>query len=120
MWPQPRQTRKAPRKFVKMENPLPASKATIGAGKALFRQTAKPLACAQCHGPNGDGQGPLGAALIPPPRNFTCGSMMQDLPDGQLHWVIKNGSQGTGTMPFPGLSDEEVWQLVHYIRSLAR
>ena len=24
-----------------------------------------------------------------PPRNFTCESVMQDLPDGQLFWIIK-------------------------------
>ena len=99
---QPRQTRKAPGKFVKMEHLLPPSKATIRAGKTLFQQTAKPLACAQCHGPNGDGQGPLGAALVPPPRNFTCGSMMQDLPDGQLCVPWQKATQPPSPLIFQG------------------
>jgi mono/diheme cytochrome c family protein len=118
--PQPRKTAKAPEEFSKMTNPLPASQATIKAGKTLFLQTAKPLACAQCHGEKGDGQGIMGAALIPPPRNFTCGKTMKDISDGQLFWIIKNGSPGTGMMAFAGMPDEEVWQMIRYIRSLAR
>ncbi len=118
--PQPRKTAKAPGEYRKMTNPLPSSTSHLKAGETLFQQSAKPLACAQCHGPQGDGNGVLGAALVPPPRNFTCGSMMDDISDGQLYWIIKNGSMGTGMMAFSGLSDDEAWQLVHYIRSLAR
>jgi mono/diheme cytochrome c family protein len=62
----------------------------------------------------------MGAALVPPPRNFTCGVMMKNLPDGQLFWIIKNGSPGTGMMSFAAMPDEQVWQIIHYIRSLAR
>ena len=83
-------------------------------------QTAQPVACAMCHGEKGNGKGFMGAALVPPPRNFTCGSMMKDIPDGQLFWIIKNGSPGTGMMSFAGLPDEQVWQLIHYVRSLAK
>ena len=34
--------------------------------------------------------------------------------------IIKNGSPGTGMMSFAGLPDEQVWQLIQYIRSLAK
>jgi len=98
--PQPRKTPRAPAAFLGMTNPLPA--------------------CMNCHGTKGDGNGPAGMGLVPPPRNFTCGELMKDIPDGQLFWIIKNGSPGTGMMPFSGLSDEEVWQLIHYLRSLAK
>jgi len=118
--PQPRKTVKAPQDFLAMTNPLPASTEIVQAGKALFLQTAKPVACAMCHGNEGNGQGFMGAALVPPPRNFTCGKTMKDLPDGQLFWIIKNGSSGTGMMSFAGLPDEQVWQLIQYIRSLAK
>ncbi len=117
---QPRKTAKAPDDFVAKTNPLPASAGAIAAGKTLFLKTAQPVACVMCHGEQGDGKGLMGAALVPPPRNFTCGSMMQHISDGQLFWVIKNGSPGTGMMPFAGLPDEQVWQLVQYIRSLAK
>jgi mono/diheme cytochrome c family protein len=118
--PQPRKTVKASAEFLKLANPLPATSKTVQAGKTLYLQTAKPLACAQCHGEKGDGQGLLGAALVPPPRNFTCGLTMKDISDGQLFWIIKNGSPGTGMMAFAGMPDEEVWQIIHYLRTLTR
>ncbi|MDH4327218.1 MAG: c-type cytochrome [Nitrospira sp.] len=117
---QPRKTAKAPDEFLAKTNPVPASAGAIAAGKTLFLKTAQPVVCAMCHGEQGDGKGLMGAALVPPPRDFTCGAMMKGIPDGQLFWIIKNGSSGTGMMPFAGLPDEQVWQLVHYIRSLAK
>ena len=117
---QPRKTAKAPQDVLAKTNPLPSSAGSIQAGKELFLRTAQPVACVMCHGEQGDGKGLMGAALIPSPRNFTCGAMMKDIPDGQLLWVIKNGSPGTGMMAFGGLADEQVWQLIHYIRSLGR
>lgn len=118
--PQDRKTKKAPMNIHGKKNPLPASKSNIQAGEDLYLKKAKPLACAQCHGKQGDGKGPLGAGLKPAPRNFTCGSQMNDIPDGQLFWIIQNGSPGTGMMAFKGLSDNDTWKIVHYLRSLAR
>ena len=118
--PQQRKTVKAPEEFLQKVNPLPSTAAVINSGKALFQQSAQPMACAMCHGNMGDGQGFMGAALNPPPRNFTCGKMMNDIQDGQLFWIIKNGSPGTGMLSFAGLPDDQVWQLIHYIRSLNR
>ncbi|BBJ23847.1 c-type cytochrome [Candidatus Nitrotoga sp. AM1P] len=115
-----RKTAKAPDSFLAMTNPFTASTEVLQAGKTLFQKSAKPAACAMCHGEKGDGKGMMGAALVPPPRNFTCNAMMKDIPDGQLFWIIKKGSPGTGMMSFSGLSDDKVWQLIHYIRSLAR
>lgn len=118
--PQPRQTKQAPPEFQRLTNPIPATEANIQAGKRLFQETAKPLACKQCHGEKGDGRGPLGAALVPPPRNFTCSDTMKTISDGQMFWIIKHGSPGTGMMAFANLSDQEVWQLIQYIRTLAQ
>ena len=117
---QPRQSVRVSDDFLAKTNPLPVSAGTVQAGKELFLKTAQPVACAMCHGEKGDGKGIMGAALVPPPRNFTCGLMMKDIPDGQLFWIIKNGSPGTGMMSFFGLSDDQVWQLIHYVRSLAK
>lgn len=117
---QPRKTARAPDEFLAKANPLPTFAGTIQAEKILFLKTAQPVACAMCYGEQGDGKGLMGAALVPPPRNFTCGVTMKDIPDGQLFRVIKNGSPGTGMMSFAGLPDEQVWQLIHYTRSLAK
>ncbi|GJL54970.1 MAG: hypothetical protein NPIRA02_21020 [Nitrospirales bacterium] len=118
--PQPRNTKRAPGKFRKLTNPLPNSPENIKAGKKLFHETAQPLACKQCHGDKGDGNGPMGAALNPHPRNLTCGETMTDISDGQMFWIIKNGSPGTGMMAFPGMPDNQIWQMIHYIRTLAK
>lgn len=118
--PQPRKTKRAPGNFRKQKNPLPANVANVKAGEILFQQTAQPLACMNCHGAKGDGDGPMGAALNPPPRNFTCGEIMQDISDGQMFWIIKNGSKGTGMMAFSTMPDNQIWQLIHYIRTLAK
>lgn len=117
---QPRKTARAPVGYLARRNPLTSSAVSIQAGKELFLRTAQPIACVMCHGEQGDGKGLMGAALVPPPRNFTCGAMMREIPDGQLFWIIKNGSPGTGMTAFGGLPDEQVWQLVQYIRSLAK
>jgi hypothetical protein len=34
------------------------------------------------------------------------------------HWIINNGSPATAMPPFDYLTDEEIWQLVIYLRSL--
>jgi len=117
---QPRKTVAAPAEYLQTNNPLPTTPEAMESGKTLFLKTAQPIACAFCHGEKGDGKGLMGAGLIPPPRNFTCGEMMKNISDGQLYWIIKNGSPGTGMPSFPSMPDDHVWQLVRYIRSLAK
>jgi mono/diheme cytochrome c family protein len=71
-----------------------------------------------CHGKDGDGRGQLSGQFDPPPRNFACAATIDGIPDGQLHWIIKNGSPGTAMPSFDYLNDEEIWQLVIYLRSM--
>lgn len=117
---QPRKTKMAPANILNKKNPLASSPTHVQAGELLFQKTAKPLACAQCHGKSGDGNGKLGKALKPTPRNFSCSEMMKDISDGQMFWIIKNGSAGTGMTAFKTLKDEQIWQLIHYIRGFGK
>ncbi|MBC8282933.1 MAG: c-type cytochrome [Nitrospinae bacterium] len=117
---QKRKTRNAPASYQTKKNPLPVSQAHIQAGKALFMKEAKPVPCKMCHGKKGNGKGPGAGGMNPRPRDFTCSSMMNDIPDGQLFWIVKNGSPGTGMMAFRKLKDDQIWQLVHYLRTLAK
>jgi cytochrome c553 len=119
--PQNRKTRQAPSQNLTTKNPLPATVENLAKGKQLYNQDAKPTACKLCHGANGNGNGHLAKKLDPPPRNFTCAEVMQDLSDGQLFWVIKYGSRGTGMPAHKAtLQSEEIWQIILYIKRFLR
>ena len=119
--PQNRKTRTAPGRYLKKKNPLAPTPKNIAEGKRLFNKDARPTACRLCHGAKGNGNGSLARRLDPPPRNFTCAEVMSDLPDGQLFWIIKNGSRGT-SMPAhkSTLNSEEIWKLILFIKKFLR
>lgn len=113
--PQPRKTKSAPAHLVKTA--IPAS-ADARAGKKLFQKTAKPMACKMCHGKTGAGNGKLGKVLKPAPRDFTCSKTMKKVSPGQMFWIIKNGSKGTGMVAHKKtLKDKDIWNLVKYINT---
>lgn len=111
--PQPRKTKSAPATLLKAS--IPAS-ADAKAGKKLFHKSAKPMACKMCHGDSGAGNGKLGKVLKPSPRNFTCSKTMEKVSPGQMFWIIKKGSKGTGMVAHgKTLKDKDIWNLVKYI-----
>ncbi len=112
--PQPRKTKSAPSNIASKDM---TAKANAKNGKKIYSKAAKPLACKMCHGDKGDGMGKLGKALKPHPRNFTCSDTMKDVSAGQMFWIIKNGSPGTGMVAHgKTLKDKEIWDVVKYIR----
>jgi mono/diheme cytochrome c family protein len=113
--PQKRKTKSAPSSIAKMDK---TGSASLENGKKLYTKTAKPMACKQCHGDKGNGEGKLGAVLKPNPRNFTCNETMENISVGQMFWIIKNGSAGSGMVAHKKtLKDKEIWDVVKYIRS---
>ena len=118
--PQKRTTPTAPQAFLKLKNPVPLNDKTLKAGEKIFQLQGKPITCKTCHGEKGDGIAESGFESTPPPRNFTCAETMEALPDGQLFWIIRNGSPKTSMFAFPSLTDDQVWQLVHYIRQFSK
>ena len=113
--PQPRKTKSAPSSDAKKDKTKSANKAN---GKKLYQKSAKPMACKMCHGAKGDGTGKLGKAFKSPkaPRNFTCKATMKKISAGQMYWIIKNGSKGTGMVAHKTLKDKEIWDVIKYIR----
>jgi len=94
------------------------AKADAAKGKVIYMKKAKPMACQMCHGKKGDGGGKLGKALKPSPRDFTCAATMKKVSAGQMFWIIKNGSKGTGMVAHKKtLKDKEIWDVVKYVRS---
>jgi mono/diheme cytochrome c family protein len=111
--PQPRKTQSAPASLAKTSIPATADGE---AGKKIFQKSAKPMACKMCHGPTGEGNGKLGRVLNPRPRNFNCADTMKHVSPGQMFWIIKNGSKGTGMVAHgKTLNDKQIWDVVKYI-----
>jgi mono/diheme cytochrome c family protein len=100
-----------------MVNPVPANDESLARGKELFT-----LACVACHGADGTGHGPLTkkSRIDPSPRNFTNPEFQRLRTDGELFWVLKQGSHDTEMMRMEFFfTDEELWTLVRYIRLFA-
>jgi mono/diheme cytochrome c family protein len=72
--------------------------------------------CAMCHANDGSGQTMMGANMYPPAPDMR-GKDTQDLTDGEIFSIIRDGIRFTG-MPGWGGEDEENWKLVLFIRHL--
>lgn len=99
------------------KNPNADTPENIAKGKELFTGKAT---CFTCHGNEGRGDGPAGAALDPSPRNFHNPKFEQAKTPGEMLWVIKNGSPGTGMISYVPviISEDEAALVILYIRSL--
>ncbi len=89
-------------------------------GKQLYG-----LYCVTCHGPNGDGMGPVGKTLNPPPRDFTKGEFKFGATDQDLFDIISNGAASEGGSPLMApwgavIPEADRWSLVAYIHTLKK
>lgn len=89
----------------------------VAEGERLYQGWAS---CFYCHGIAGDGKGTAANKLRPhPPADFTNCDLHRVRSDGELFWVLKHGSPGTGMVghiPWK-LSEEEGWKVVAYLRT---
>ena len=99
-----------PPDYAGLTNPLGSDAAVDGA--QVFKNN-----CAACHGPQGHGDGPAGAALNPQPKNLAELQIVAG--DDFLFWRISEGVGGTSMIGWRGiLTDEQIWHLVSFIRTL--
>lgn len=100
--------------FYKDSREAPAD--IVAEGKKLYEGKGT---CFNCHGKSGQGDGPAGKILNPSPRNFTNCKFHKRRKDGELMWIIKNGSAGTGMVPLvpKAITEEEAWKIIAYERS---
>ncbi|MDT7043659.1 cytochrome c [Candidatus Nitronereus thalassa] len=96
-----------------------ATPSIIAEGKALYEGKGT---CISCHGESGLGDGEVGRSLNPSPRNFTNCRFHARRRDGELFWILKNGSPGTGMVPMipVTITEEEAWKILAYERSFCR
>jgi mono/diheme cytochrome c family protein len=76
--------------------------------------------CMACHGVNADGNGPaVGPKMNPRPTDFTSAAWWKGRTDQQVAVAIKSPTPGTSMLPFTHLNDQQVSDLVAYLRSKA-
>jgi mono/diheme cytochrome c family protein len=100
-----------PREAKGLSNPVPRTPENIAEGRDHFADH-----CALCHGNDGSGKTQIGSGLYPPPPDLRQ-ARTQNLGDGEIFYIIKNGVRFTG-MPGWGGEGDENWKLVVFIRHL--
>ncbi len=110
---QPRVPEESLEQVRNIESSFPDSPERIEAGKKIY--FGKGL-CVTCHSNDGKGVRLPGHS----PRNFTEKKWQESRTDGELMWVLKNGSPGTGMPIRVGkvITEEEGWSVIQFIRSL--
>jgi len=96
-----------------IKNPIKGDETSIAGGKLIYVQY-----CVTCHGNKGKGDGIAAPGLPKPPADHTSG-FVQSQTDGALFWIISVGNN-----PMPSykktLTTTQRWQVVNYIRTLAK
>ena len=102
-----------PANFKSMKNSVAKSEASNKTGMALYTKN-----CASCHGKAGLGDGVKARALKTHPGDF-AGAAYQNQTDGEHFYKTKFGR---GEMPkYEGkLSDEDIWNIVNYMRTFKK
>ncbi len=103
----------------RLANPVPRTPESIAAGAKVYTKL-----CANCHGASGRGNGRLAAGLAAygrRPSDLVDDTWQHGSTDGEIFLVIRDGIGPDFHMDaFARLiADEEIWRVVHYIRSLA-
>jgi len=111
--PAPAPENKTPPADVAKVNPVKPTAESLAKGKKLYV-----IDCAMCHGKDGDGKGDM-ASDIKNVTDFTNPDALKNRSDGELFYAIRKGK---GEMPPEGdrAKDDDIWNLVNYVRSLAK
>lgn len=86
-------------------NPFGKGSEAVAAGRKIYEEH-----CERCHGEQLEGSG-----RRPPLRSER---IQQQATEGDLHWLLVNGSMKQGMPPWSRLGDPQIWQVVSYLKSL--
>jgi mono/diheme cytochrome c family protein len=105
---------KIPDEFVKKANPVKATPEGLETVRRLYG-----FDCAMCHGKEGDGKGELAEQMKLELKDWRNPVSLEKMTDGELFYII---TKGKGKMVAEGdrAKEEQRWQLVNLIRSLAK
>src|SRR4030095_16564673 len=101
------------------KNPVASSAESIAKGKELYRARDKGN-CVFCHGESGSGNQESLPRLRRKPADISNKERMSSMTDGEVYWKITKGI--TGIMPAgeKNMTEEERWNVVNYVRTLAK
>jgi mono/diheme cytochrome c family protein len=105
---------KIPAEAANQVNPVKASAESLSRAKKIYGYE-----CAACHGDDGGGAGDLAKNMKAKMGDFRDPASLKGHTDGELFYIIKNGKgemEGEG----PRLKPEDTWNLVNYLRSMAK
>ncbi len=77
----------------------------IAAGRRIFVDR-----CSHCHGENAEG-----TKKRPPLRSER---VQEQATEGDLHWLLVNGNMRKGMPSWAKLPDQQIWQVITYVKSL--
>lgn len=83
-------------------------------GRALFMQK-----CALCHGQRADGSGVRSKGLSGKPANFTSPEWRANATPKSVFQILSEGKRGTSMPAWPTMTDEQKWDVVAYVLSVA-
>jgi mono/diheme cytochrome c family protein len=72
-----------------------------------------------CHGKEGAGDGDLARDMQLKLRDYRNPAALKELTDGEIYSIIANG-KGKMTGEEGRMKPEQIWDMVNYIRSLAK
>jgi mono/diheme cytochrome c family protein len=86
-------------------NPYARQPDALAAGHNIFEEH-----CARCHGENAEGRKKR--------PSLRSRRVQQQATEGDLHWLLVNGSMKKGMPSWAKLPDPQLWQLITYLKSL--
>jgi mono/diheme cytochrome c family protein len=72
-----------------------------------------------CHGKEGAGDGDLAGDMHLKLRDYRDPATLKELTDGEIYSIIANG-KGKMTGEEGRMKPEQIWDMVNYLRSLAK
>ena len=100
-----------------LQNPIELSDEVLANGKKSYE-----IFCSSCHGMKGKGDGHLYTSkLFPAKPTSLVEAYVQGEPDGEIFYVITYGSISGLMGPHGGqILPSERWNIIHYMRELAK
>lgn len=95
---------------IRLSTPTPQ---LIEKGKELYN-----INCASCHGETGLGNGPAGATLNPPPRNFVTPQPWKNGPKiANMYVTLQEGIPNTGMASYSNMPPEDRFAMIQYVQT---